>query len=313
MKAFVTGGAGFIGSHIVDKLIDAHDVTVYDNLSSGKLKFIMHHLNNNKKNFNFFNADLLDSEKLKKVIKGHDFVFHIAANPDIRYGIGHTDTDLKQGTIATFNVLEAMRANDIKNIVFSSSSVVYGEATVLPTSEDYGHLIPISLYGASKLACEGLITSYCHTFDMNSWIFRFANIVGNRGTHGILVDFIAKLKKNPHELEILGDGRQKKSYLLVEECIDAIFYVIENSKNKVNIFNIGCKDQVSVSRIAEIVVEESALKDVEFKYTGGDRGWKGDVPRMMLDVSKINQLGWKAKYTSEEAVRKAVRWLINEQ
>jgi len=310
MKILVTGGAGFIGSHLVDQLMQrGHKVTVFDNLSSGRKKFISHHLN--KKNFKFIKADILDFENVKKAMRGQELVHHLAANPDIRYGIEHPDYDLKQNTMTTFNVLEAMRLNGVKKISFSSSSVVYGEAEKIPTPEDYGPPTPISLYGASKLAAEGLITAYCHTFGFQSWIFRFANIVGKRQTHGVIVDFIEKLKKNPHELEILGDGRQSKSYLLVEECVDAMLFAVEKSSEKVNIFNLGSKDQVSVARIAEILCEEVGFNP-KLRYTGTERGWPGDVPRMMLDVKKINRLGWDAKHSSEEAVRTAVKDLSKE-
>ena len=192
MKIFITGGAGFIGSQLIDRLINEHEITVYDNLSSGSLNFLKPHLN--KPNFKLVEADLLDLDQLSQKIADHEFVWHLAANPDIRYGIANTDTDLKQGTIATYNVLESMRRNKIAKIAFSSSSVVYGEPKETPTPENYGPLLPISLYGASKLACEGLITGFCNTFNMQGWIFRFANIVGDQATHGILYDFINKLK-----------------------------------------------------------------------------------------------------------------------
>ncbi len=305
-KIIVTGGAGFIGSHAVDKLLSkGNEVTVIDNLSSGRMGFIEHHRKD--PNFKFINLDLLDIEKLKKAIRGADMIYHMAANPDVRLGAENTKIHLEQNIIATYNVLEAMRMNEQKNIVFTSTSTVYGEASVIPTPENYGPLIPISLYGASKLACEALITSYCHTFDMQSWIFRFANIVGERSTHGIIIDFINKLKNNPGSLEILGDGQQRKSYLHVSDCVDAILFAVENSDKMANIFNIGSNDTINSKEIGEIVVSEMGLRDVKFTYTGGKRGWKGDVPRMLLSIEKLQALGWKPAHNSKNSVVAAVR------
>ena len=311
MKAFVTGGAGFIGSHLVDRLRGRNnDVTVFDNLSSGRRAFMEHHRNNN--NFEFVQADLLGLREVKKAMAGHDIVFHLAANPDARLGIENTDLDLKQETISTHNVLEAMRVNEIKKIVLSSSGTIYGETPVIPLSEDYGPVLPISLYGAGKLASEGLISAFCHTFDMQAWIFRFANIVGERGTHGVIFDFINKLKKNPRELEILGDGTQEKPYLHVKDCVEGIIFGLENSNERVNVFTLGCDSSTDVTTIANMVVEEMGLKNVRFKYTGGDRGWPGDVPQVRFNCEKINKVGWKARHTSDEAVRLAVKALVKE-
>ena len=311
MKVFITGGAGFIGSHIVDRLgALGREITVYDNLSSGKEEFLKGHIG--KSYFKFIKADLLDLDNLKKSIRGHDLVIHLAANPDIRYGIVHTDTDLKQNTVVTYNVLESMREAGVKQIAFSSTSTIYGEPTVMPTPEDYGPLYPISLYGASKLAGEALCTSFAHTFDMKCWIFRFANIVGGRGTHGIIHDFIKKLKKNPKELEILGDGKQTKSYLLVDDCVDAMLYVYEHSKEQFNVFNLGCSDRIDIMTIAKILVKKVGLKDVEFKLTGGKRGWPGDVPQMFLSVDKLSKLGWKNKNASRKAVEIAIERMVEE-
>lgn len=305
-RFFVTGGAGFIGSHLVGRLLDKGEVTVYDNLSSGRREFLKPYM----KDLSFIKGDLLDKKKLLKSMRKHDFVHHLAANPDIRMGIENTQVDLNQGTIATFNVLDCMRMNNVNEICFTSSSVVYGEAKVMPTPEDYGPLTPISLYGASKLACEGLITAFSGTFNMKSWIFRLANIVGRNNTHGIIFDFMNKLKKNRKELEILGDGRQLKSYLHAEECVDAMLFGVDKARGQVNIFNVGCSDQIRISRIAEILVEDLGWKGVRFKYTGGKRGWPGDVPEMMLSMEKINKLGWKAKHNSEQAVKRAIKEIV---
>ncbi|MFZ2410800.1 MAG: NAD-dependent epimerase/dehydratase family protein [Candidatus Methanoperedens sp.] len=305
-KIIVTGGAGFIGSHMVDRLLSQdNEVTVIDNLSSGRMDFIEKHLKN--PNFKFIKLDILELEKLKKAIQGADIIYHLAANPDVRLGAENTKIHLEQNIFATYNVLEAMRMNKQQNIVFTSTSTVYGEATIIPTPENYGPLVPISLYGASKLACEALITSYCHTFDMKSWIFRFANIVGERGTHGIIVDFINKLRNNPDSLEILGDGQQRKSYIHVSDCVDAILYAVKNSHEMANIFNIGSNDTINSTEIGEIVVSEMGLKDVAFSYTGGKRGWKGDVPRMLLSIGKLQKLGWKPVHNSKSSVVSAVR------
>ena len=310
MKYFVSGGGGFIGSHLVDKLVLMEAVTVYDNLSSGKREFIAHHFG--EKDFEFIQADLLDFDALKRAMKGCDVVFHMAANPEARVDIERTDLDLKQGTIATYNVLEAMRLNGVKNIVFASSSTVYGETLAQPVSEDYGPLQPISLYGASKLACEGLITAFCHLFDMRAWVFRFANVVGTRATHGVIFDFINKLKRDPGELEILGDGKQQKPYIHVDDCVDGILYGFQNSDSQLNVFNLGCSSSTRVSSIARIVVEEMGLKDAKLKYTGGERGWPGDVPQVRFDTSKMERLGWTPRYSSDEAVRKAIRNILDE-
>jgi len=309
MKAFVTGGAGFIGSHLVDKLIEGENtVTVYDDLSSGKKEFIEHHFQND--NFSFIQANLLDEKQVTKTIKDHDVVFHIAANPDVRLGEQKPDM-AKTDIIATYILLDAMRENGIKKIVFSSSSTVYGETPPFPLKENYGPLLPISVYGAAKLAAEGLISSFCHTFDMQGWIFRFANVVGERGTHGVIVDFIDKLRKNPKELEILGDGKQKKPYLYVTECVDGMLFGFTRANEQINIFNLGCDTTTEVTRIGELIVEEMGLKDVTFKFTGGKRGWKGDVPQFQFDISKMKKLGWEATITSDEAVRKTTRVLLD--
>jgi UDP-glucose 4-epimerase len=310
MKAFITGGAGFIGSHLVDTLLkNGSSVTVYDNLSSGNKSFIFHHLK--QKEFTFIQADLLNLNKVKKELQGHDVVFHLAANPHVRLGETQTDLDLNQGVVATYNVLEAMRQNNIKKIIFSSSSVVYGETTEPSLPETYGPTLPISLYGAGKLGAEGLISAFCGTFDFQTWMYRFANVVGARGTHGVIVDFIEKLRKNPRELEILGDGRQCKPYLYVSDCVEGILYGFNNSHEKMNLFNLSCDTTTTVTRIAEMVTEEMGLNNVLFKYTGGIRGWKGDVPRFQLDAEKINTLGWKATLTSDEAVRKAIKDVLH--
>ena len=310
MHYLVTGGAGFIGSHIVDRLIETDHVTIYDNFSSGRREFISHHLDNPK--FKVIEADTLDLPSLIKAMDGIDIVIHLASNPDVRHGTLNTGYDLEQGTIATYNVLEAMRQTGVRKIAFSSSQTVYGEQDSIAVPEDYGPMIPISLYGASKLACEGLVSAYANSFDMQAWIFRFANIIGRRATHGVIIDFIAKLKNNSDEMEILGDGTQSKSYLLVEECVDAMIYGIQNSDERVNLFNLGCSDWVDVTRIAEIVAEEIGLPDVEFTYTGGERGWHGDVPRMRLSIEKIAKLGWKPGHDSEGAVRAAVKANVEE-
>ncbi|MDW5548936.1 NAD-dependent epimerase/dehydratase family protein [Methanosarcina sp.] len=309
-KILVTGGAGFIGSHLVDRLVEkGSQVTVFDNMSSGKMEFIEKHLEN--PDFTLIKGDLLNQKAIEKACKGIDFIFHVAANPDVKLGASDTRIHLNQNIMATYNLLEAMRKNNTEKIAFTSTSTVYGEASIMPTPEDYGPLIPISLYGASKLACEALVTSYSHTFDMQAWIFRFANIVGPRSTHGITVDFVKKLRKNSNLLEILGDGKQEKSYLHVLECIDAILFVIENSKEKVNIFNIGSEDTISAIEIGKAVIEEIGLSNVKFTYTGGNRGWKGDVPRMRLGIEKMKNLGWKPVYTSERSIRETARALLD--
>jgi len=310
-KYFVTGGAGFIGSHLVDRLTKIGKVTVYDNLSSGRKDFVQHHLGSNY--FQLIEADLLDFNTLDRAIAEHDVVFHLAANPEARLGAENTKLDLEQETIATYNVLEAMRVNRVKKIVFSSSGCIYGETPVIPLLEGYGPVLPISLYGAGKLACEGLITAFCHTFDMQAWIFRLANIVGERTTHGVIFDFINKLKQNPRELEILGDGKQCKPYLHVKDCVDGIIYGFRNSHDKVNVFNLGCSTVTDVTTIARMLVGEMGLKAVRFRYSGGDRGWPGDVPQVRFDVTKMNQLGWKPKYTSAEAVRKAIKDILEKE
>ncbi len=305
-KVIVTGGAGFIGSHLVGGLLSQdNEVTVIDNLSSGRIEFLKTHLHDPK--FKLIKLDLLEQEKLKKAIHGADIIYHLAANPDVRLGAENTRLHLEQNIIATYNLLEAMRINEQQNLVFTSTSTVYGEAVVIPTPENYGPLIPISLYGASKLACEALITSYCGSFDMKSWIFRFANIVGERSTHGIIVDFINKLKNNPASLEILGDGQQRKSYLHVSDCIDAILFAVERSHEMANIFNIGSNDTINSTEIGEIVAKEMGLKEVTFSYTGGKRGWIGDVPRMLLSIEKLQALGWKPVHNSRSSVVAAVR------
>ncbi|MDD4749531.1 MAG: NAD-dependent epimerase/dehydratase family protein [Methanosarcinaceae archaeon] len=308
-KILLTGGAGFIGSHLLDRLRDkGYEVTVFDNLSSGKLEFLEPSLKN--PGFKLIEGDLLDTKAINKACKGVDFVFHVAANPDVKLGASDTSVHFEQNILATYDLLEALRLNGIKKLAFTSTSTVYGDAKVIPTPESYGPLIPISLYGASKLACEALITSYSHTFDLQAWIFRFANIVGARSTHGIIFDFIQKLRKNPKKLEILGDGKQEKSYLHVSECVASILFAIEKSNGAVNIFNIGSEDTISASEIGKIVVEEMGLSDVKFTYTGGSRGWKGDVPKMRLGLEKLKQIGWKPEYTSERSIRETVNSLL---
>ena len=312
MRAFVTGGAGFIGSHLVDRLVREgyEGIVVYDNFSSGRREFIEHHLG--KRYFRLVEADLLDWERVDRELEEeYDVVFHLAAIPDVRIGSIKPEVS-KIDIMATYNLLDAMRRRDIEKIVFSSSSTVYGEAPPIPLKEDFGPLLPISMYGAAKLACEGLISSFSHTYDMKAWIFRFANVVGPRCTHGVIYDFIRKLRKNPEELEILGDGRQKKSYLYISDCIDGMIYALERSKERINLFNLGTEGATEVNEIARMVVEEMGLKSVRFRYTGGDRGWKGDVPRFRFDIGKIRSMGWRPRYDSDEAVRKAIRDLLRE-
>ena len=258
----VTGGAGFIGSHLVDRLLEkGNRVTVLDNFSSGFREFLAHHMED--EDFRIVEIDLLDGERVKDELKDFDWVFHLAANPDVRLGASNTYVHLEQNVIVTYNVLEAMRENGIANIVFTSTSTVYGEADVIPTPENYGPLIPISLYASSKLASEGFITAYCSNFDLRSYIFRFANVVGPRSTHGVIFDFVNKLRKDGRNLEILGsEPGTQKSYFYITDCIDGMMFACENTSEMVNIFNLGSRDHITVKALADAVCEAMELEKV---------------------------------------------------
>lgn len=309
MKAFVTGGAGFIGSHIVDRLIERGDeVIVYDNMSTGIEDFIKPHFENQK--FKFVHADILDQKKLTEEMRGIDFVFHMAAHADVRSGFNDHKIDLEQNLLGTINVLEAMRENDVKKIAFASTSSVYGDATIIPTPENYP-FFPTSLYGSSKAAAETYIATFCEYYNMTAYIFRFVSWVGERYTHGLVFDFLNKLEKDPTTLHILGDGTQKKSYLYVKDGVNAIFTIIEKAKEKINVYNLGNDEIINVVDSAKEIVDEAGYKDVKFTYEGGDKGWIGDNKYVLLDTKKLRSLGWKASKNTREGLRITTRYLLD--
>ena len=307
MRAFVTGAAGFIGSNLVDRLLaEGHAVVGYDNLSTGRREFIAKALLH--ANFDFIEGDLLDVPRLNAAVREAEIVFHVAANADVRFGTEHPRKDLEQNTVATFNVLEATRTNGVKAVAFSSTGSVYGETAVIPTPEDAPFPIQTSLYGASKLAGEGLIAAYAEGFGMRGYIFRFVSILGERYTHGHVFDFVQKLAKDPSTLHILGNGLQRKSYLHVADCVDAMLTAIARADAKVNIFNLGTDEYCEVKDSAGWIAGRLGLKP-RFSYGGGDRGWIGDVPFIFLDTSRIRSLGWRPKLSIRESVERTVDWL----
>jgi len=310
--SLVTGGSGFIGSYIAEQLVLKNfDVKVVDNLSSGNfenLKSI-----NGKNNFTFLKKDLSDTEGFSNILKNIKNVFHVAAYPEVRTGFDHPEICYKENVENTFKLLEQIRKSNVETIIFTSSSTVYGEPTIFPTPENYGPLIPISPYGASKLACESLLLSYCHTYGIKGRVFRFANIIGKRSNHGVIWDFVNKLKKDEKNLEILGDGSQSKSYLHVNDCVNSIFSCLRSAKNRTEIFNIGNDDEIDVMSIAKIVCDSMNLSNVNIQTTGGvdnGRGWIGDVKKMNLDISTIKKMGWKPNLTSSQAVELTAQELV---
>jgi|HubBroStandDraft_1064217.scaffolds.fasta_scaffold32478_2 UDP-glucose 4-epimerase len=308
-RMLVTGGAGCIGSDLATALLDrGFQVTVVDNLSSGKWEHMADLLH--RPGFRFIEGDLLDPATLDASLAGVEMVYHLAANPDVKFIPGDpTDKDLQQNTLCTYNVLESMRRHGVRRLAFSSTSAIYGICERQPIAEDQSPH-PISLYGATKLSCEAMIGAFQHLFGMDCWIFRFANVVGpkvrKRG-RTVIGDFIDKLQRDPTCLQILGDGRQAKSYLLAEECVAAMLFAVERAPRGWNVFNLGCHDSLSVTRIAQMVTAAMGLSGVRYEYTGGEGGWLGDVPRFRLDVAAINRLGWRARYNSEEAVALAIQ------
>ncbi|MFM8273591.1 MAG: NAD-dependent epimerase/dehydratase family protein [Gemmata sp.] len=307
MRYLVTGGAGFIGSNLVDRLLAAgHHVTAFDNFSTGQRPFLA--AAQKCARFALVEGDLLDKAALTRAVAGHDFVFHLAANADVRFGTSHPDRDLQQNTIATFNVLEAMRLNGVKRIGFSSTGSVYGEADVFPTPENAPFPIQTSLYAASKVAGEGLISAYATGFGFQAFIFRFVSILGERYTHGHVFDFYAKLLANPHTIEVLGDGKQRKSYLYVQDCIDAIFTVVEKATEPVNVVNLGADEYCQVDNSLGWICDRLGLKP-QVKHTGGARGWIGDSPFIFLDTKKLRSFGWTQKLSIRDAVVRTLDYL----
>lgn len=310
MNILVAGGAGFIGSHLCDALLSHnHTVIVADKLIMGSKN--IEHLGKNA-SFKFYEMELANQENVDKLFAENkiDIVYHMAANSDIQKSANDPSIDFNDTLLTTRALLEGMRKADVKNIFFASTSAVYGEMPDIVLNEETGGLKPVSYYGGAKLASEALISSYVSMCDMNAVIFRFPNVIGPRLTHGVVYDFVKKLRNNPKELEILGNGTQCKPYIYVTDLVNAIVKLTEQFEPGVEIFNISVMSEgTSVTHIAEIVVDVLGLSDVEFKYTGGDRGWKGDVPRFKYDISKVLVTGWKPEYTSDEAVRKAAQSL----
>jgi UDP-glucose 4-epimerase len=315
MNAFVTGGAGFIGSHLVGRLLNSEKtkrVVVYDNFTSGQRSHL--HVLRSDCRLSVAEADLKDAGRVREVMNGCDTVYHLAANPDIAKAVTQPDIDFWEGTYLTQNVLEGMRTTGAQEIFYTSGSGVYGENPSICFGEDYGPCIPISTYGASKLACEGLIASYCHLFGLRARVFRFANVVGPRQTHGVGYDFVRRLKADPTRLRILGDGSQRKSYIHVEDVLAAIATVARIAGTGYDVFNVATEDYVTVREIADLAVRISGLDpgSVLYEFTGGDRGWKGDVPIVRFDCSKIKALGWRCGHTSTEAVSMAIDAMLRE-
>lgn len=307
MRYFLTGGAGFIGSNLVDRLLaDGHHVTAYDNFSTGQRAFLDNALLQSR--FRLVENDLLNTTALQEAIRGHDFVFHFAANADVRFGTEHPRKDLEQNTIATFNVLEAMRSAGIKRIAFSSTGSVYGEANVFPTPETCPFPVQTSLYGASKLAGEALISAYCTGFGFQGYIFRFVSILGERYTHGHVFDFYKKLLANHRQIEVLGNGKQRKSYLYIQDCIDAMFMVIEKVQEPINIFNLGTEEYCEVNNSLTWICTHLGMSP-ERHFAGGERGWIGDSPFIFLDTAKVRALGWRPKVTISEGIIRTLKYL----
>jgi UDP-glucose 4-epimerase len=303
-SALVTGGAGFIGSHVVDALVGAGArVTVVDNLSTGFVEF----LNSSAR---FVRGDLLDQRLCDELLSGQDYVFHFAANADVRDGLSHPRKDVEQNVTATHNLLEAMRKNGVRRIAFASTGALYGDARVLPTPEDAPFPVQTSLYGASKVAAEGLLTAYAFGYGFQVWIFRFVSMLGPRYTHGHVFDFWKKLKSDPTRLEVLGDGRQKKSYLHVLDCVAAILLAVERAGEPINIFNIGHTDWLEVTESVRIICSELGLNP-RLEFSGGERGWVGDAPKILLDTQRLRALGWQPAKGLEQAVRETLRFLID--
>jgi len=308
MNAFITGGAGFIGSHLVDRLLRlGHRVVAYDNFSTGQDRFIEQA--NSASNFKLVRGDVLDFDCLMAAMDGADFVWHMAANADVRFGLEHPRKDLEQNTLATHNVLEAMRANGIRRMAFASTGSIYGEPEVLPTPEIAPFPVQTSTYGASKLAGEALIEAYCEGFGFQGYIFRFVSILGERYSHGHVFDFYKSLKANPDELRVLGDGHQRKSYLYVQDCLDAMLLAVEKAPDKVNIFNLGTNEYCEVNESITWITEHLGMRP-KLRYTGGRRGWVGDIPFIFLDCSKIRSLGWVPQLSIREAVIRTLEYLI---
>jgi UDP-glucose 4-epimerase len=307
MRLFVTGGAGFIGSNLVDRLLAAgHTVTAYDNFSTGRHAFL--NAAKQHRDFRLVEGDLLELGTLTQVVAGHDFVFHLAANADVRFGTQNPRRDLEQNTIVTHNVLEAMRVNGVRRIAFSSTGSIYGEPDVFPTPETCPFPIQTSLYGASKLAGEGLITAYCAGFGFQAYIFRFVSILGERYTHGHVHDFYRKLQVDPHRIEVLGNGQQRKSYLHVHDCIDAMLLVIDRAQQSVNIYNLGTDEHCTVDDSLGWICAHLGLNP-ERHYSGGERGWVGDSPFIFLDAARVRSLGWLPKLSIREGILRTLRYL----
>jgi len=294
----------------VDALVErGESVTVIDNLSTGDIRNIAGHIGSGA--VRFIKHDLL-LDGWQEHLRDAGRIYHIAADPDVRASALHPEEVYIRNVHATVRVLEAMRMAGCTEIVFTSTSTVYGEADLIPTPEEYPRMEPISIYGGTKLACEAMISAYAHTFGWKSWVFRFANIIGERSNHGVIWDFIHKLRQNPRELEILGDGTQTKSYCSVPACVDAVLFAVAHTSAPFTCLNIGSEDWIDVTTIASIVADEMGLSDVSYHYTGGDRGWVGDIPRMLLSIEKIRSLGWKYEVTSQQSVREAARALVRE-
>jgi UDP-glucose 4-epimerase len=307
LKAFVTGGAGFIGSTLVDRLLARGDeVVAYDNLSTGRREFLREALTNRR--FALIEGDVLDGAAMGAAMRGADFVFHLSANADVRFGTERPERDLQQNTVATFRVLEAMRETGIKRLAFSSTGSIYGEPTVFPTPEDAPFPVQTSLYGASKLACEGLISAYCEGFGFSAWIFRFVSILGERYTHGHVFDFYQRLRADPRRLHVLGDGAQRKSYLYVQDCIDAIFTAIERTEGKAVILNLGTDEYCEVNDSIGWITAALEVTP-RLTYAGGDRGWIGDSPFILLDCARMRKLGWAPKLSIREGIMKTLAYL----